>query len=72
MTVQTKASEQYFTVMLIVFNFTQLVILENLSALDFALSGVKGLRWKGIQLRGHVFSSWRAIRMMVGESGCQG
>ena len=31
-------------VMELVFNFTQFVILENLSVLDLALSGVKGLR----------------------------
>ena len=36
--------EQYFTVELFVFNFTQFVILENLSILDLALLGVKGLK----------------------------
>ena len=44
MTIHWKAAEKYFTVVLLVFNFTQLVILENLSILDLTLSGVKGLR----------------------------
>ena len=35
--------EQYFTVVL--FNFTQFVILENLSILDLSLSGVKVLKY---------------------------
>ena len=38
-----KAAEKYFTVVLFVFQFTKLEILENLSILDSALSGVKGL-----------------------------
>ena len=42
MTIHWKAVEQYFTVLL--FDFTQFVILENLSVLDLALSGVEGLR----------------------------
>ena len=37
-----KADEQYFNVVLFVFQCTQSVILENLSILDFALSGEKG------------------------------
>ena len=43
MTIHWKAVEQYFTVVLI-FNFTKFVILENLSILDLALRGVKGLK----------------------------
>ena len=42
MTIHWKAIEQYFTVVLF-FNFTQFVILQNLSILDLALSRVKGL-----------------------------
>ena len=38
MTIHWKAVEQYFTVVLIVFQFTQFVILEHLSILDLALS----------------------------------
>ena len=41
MTIHWKAVEQYFTVVLFV--FTQFVILDNLSIYDLALSGVKGL-----------------------------
>ena len=41
-TIHWKAVEQYFTVVL--FNFTQFVILENLSTLDLAMSVVKGLK----------------------------
>ena len=40
MTIDWKAVEQYFTMVLFGFQF-QLVILENLSILDLALSGVK-------------------------------
>ena len=40
MTFHWKAIEQYFTVVLFV---VHLVILQNVSVLDFALSGVKGL-----------------------------
>ena len=43
MTIHWKAVEQYFTVVLFVFNFTQSVIFENLSILDLALLRVKGL-----------------------------
>ena len=48
MTIHWKAVEHYFAVVLFVclfffFNFTQFVILENLSILDLALSGVKWL-----------------------------
>ena len=43
MTIHWKAVEQYFTVVLFVFQVSQLIILENLSYLDLALSGVKGL-----------------------------
>ena len=46
MTIDWKAVAQYFTVVLIVFNFIQFVILENLSTLDLALSGVNGLKLK--------------------------
>ena len=42
MTLHWKVVLQYFTVMLLFFNFTQFVILEKLSILDLALSGVKG------------------------------
>ena len=45
MTIHWKAIEQYFTVCF--FDFTQFVILENLSILDLALSGVKGLICRG-------------------------
>ena len=41
MTIRWKAAEQYFTV--VMFNFTQVLILENLPFLDLAQSGVKGL-----------------------------
>ena len=46
MTIHWNTVEQYFTVVLFVFKFytrfyTQFVILENLSILDLALSGVK-------------------------------
>ena len=41
MTIHWKAVEQYFTAVL--FFFPKFVILENLSVLDLALSGVKGL-----------------------------
>ena len=45
MTIRWKAVEQYFTIVLFVFfNVTQFVILENLSILDLALPGVKGLK----------------------------
>ena len=40
MTIHWKAVKQYFTVVLLYFNFTQFV---NLSVLDLVLSGVKGL-----------------------------
>ena len=40
MTIYWKAVEQCFTLF---FNFSQFVILENLSVLDLALSEVKGL-----------------------------
>ena len=40
MTIHSKAIEQCFTVLC--FNFTQFVILKNVSVLDLALSGVKG------------------------------
>ena len=43
MTIHWKAVEQHFTVVLF-FNFTQFVILENLSILDLALLGVKGYK----------------------------
>ena len=43
MTIHWKAVEQYFTVVLSVFKFTQFVILENLSVMDLALSGVTGI-----------------------------
>ena len=42
MTIHFKAVEQYFPVELF-FNFIQFEFLENLSVLDLALSGVKGL-----------------------------
>ena len=45
-TIRWKAVQQYFTVVLFVFNFTKFVILENLSILDLALSRVKELRKK--------------------------
>ena len=44
MIIRWKAVEQYCTVVLFVFNFTPFVILENVSVLDLALSGVKGLK----------------------------
>ena len=47
MTIDWKAVEQYFTVVLFVFpssHFTKFVILENALTLDLALSGVKGLK----------------------------
>ena len=40
MTIHWKAVEQYFTVL---FNFTKFAILENVSLLDLALSGMKGI-----------------------------
>ena len=48
MTIRWKTVEQYFTVVpfvlfFFIFNFTQFVILENLSILDLAFSGGKGL-----------------------------
>ena len=43
MTIHWTAVEQYFTVVLFVFNFTQFVMLENLSIMDLPLSEVKGL-----------------------------
>ena len=42
MTIHWKTVEQYFTVVLFGFQFNHCVILENLSILDLALSGVKG------------------------------
>ena len=48
MTIHWKALEQYFTVLLFV--FTQFVILENLSVLDLALSGMKGLSEHAFEL----------------------
>ena len=42
MTIHWKAVEQYFTVVLLFFGFTQFGIVVNLSVLDLALSGVKG------------------------------
>ena len=47
MTIHWKAVEEYFTVLLFVFQF---VILENLSVLDLALSGAKGLKRKEVEL----------------------
>ena len=45
-TIHWTAGEQYFTLVLFVtFNFTQFLILENLSVLDLALSGVKRLNF---------------------------
>ena len=48
MTIHWNSVEQYFTVVLLAvflfFNFTQFIILENISVLDFALSGLNGLR----------------------------
>ena len=46
MTIHWKAVEQYFTVTvtLLLFNLTKFLILENLSILDLALSGVKELK----------------------------
>ena len=43
MTIHCKAVEQYLNVVLFVFNFTQFVILEDLSILDLVLSGVNEL-----------------------------
>ena len=44
MTIHWKAVEQYFTVMCcLFFILTYCVVLENLSVLDLAASGVKGL-----------------------------
>ena len=45
----------------LVFNFTQFVILENLSILDLALTGVKGLTVVGIKVYEKVFLpiSWQ-------------
>ena len=40
---EIKAVEQYFNCGAVCFNFTQFVILQNLSILNSALSGVKGL-----------------------------
>ena len=45
MTIHWKDVEQYFTVVLFIFQFSQFVILENLSILDLTLSGVKGLKY---------------------------
>ena len=43
MTIHWRVVEQYFTVVLcLFFNFTRFIILEHLSVLDLALSGVKG------------------------------
>ena len=44
MTTHWKAVEQNFTVVLFFFLFYPVVILENLSLLDLALSRVKGLK----------------------------
>ena len=41
MTIHWKAAEQYFTVMLFVFQFYPIFISENVSGLDLALLGVK-------------------------------
>ena len=50
MTIHWKAVEQYFTVVLFVFlNFTQVVILNNLSIFDLGLSGMKGLTNKKVK-----------------------
>ena len=46
MTIHCKAVEQYFTVVLFVFQFYPMF--ENLSILDLALSGVKGLRFNNV------------------------
>ena len=43
MTIHWKAVEQYFAVGIFGLNYTQFVILENLSIFDLALSGVKGV-----------------------------
>ena len=42
MTIDWKSVEQYFNVVLFVFQFSQFVILENLSIFDLALSRLKG------------------------------
>ena len=42
-TIHWKAIEKYFIGVLFAFNFTKFVFLENLSILDLALPGVKGL-----------------------------
>ena len=44
MTIHWKVVERYFTVVLFVFSLTNFIILEKLSILELALSGVKGLR----------------------------
>ena len=51
MTTHWKGVEQYFTVVL---NFTEFVILENLSISDLALAGVKG-RFKKIIIKSNHF-----------------
>ena len=43
MTIHWKVVEQYVTVVLFVYQF-QFIILENLSILDLALSGMKGFQ----------------------------
>ena len=43
MTIHRKDVEVYFTVVLLIFNLPQFVILQNVSILDFTLSGVKRL-----------------------------
>ena len=45
------AVELYFTVVLFVFNFTQFVILKDLSILDLALSEVKLVTFRALALR---------------------
>ena len=48
-----KAVEEYFTLMLLVFQFTQSVILQNLSVLDLALSGMKRLSICNVSFNGN-------------------
>ena len=43
MTIHWKAVELYFTLVLFVVQFYPVLILENVSTLDLALSAVKGL-----------------------------
>ena len=45
MTIHWKAVTQYVTVMLFVSQFFKFLILGNLTILDLALSGVKGLNF---------------------------